>query len=77
MKNNSSALFFNSSRPLKRSRSLFCMTLCGSAEVTFKINFRSLEVDGCDVLQVCAPLPHHSLRGGKLSVGSGIGRPSQ
>ena len=59
-----------------RSRSYFCMTLCSSAEVTFKNNFESLEVDGYYVsLGVFISFSSHS--GGGDSVGSAIGRPSQ
>jgi hypothetical protein len=32
-----------------RSESFLCVVLCGSAEVTFRKNYRSLEVDGCGV----------------------------
>jgi hypothetical protein len=46
---NSSALFCHSSRSLMRSESPFCVILCGSAEVTFGKNSKSLEVAGCGV----------------------------
>jgi hypothetical protein len=43
---NNSALFFNSSTSLIRSERSFCVILCGAAEVTFRKNSGSLEVDG-------------------------------
>ena len=45
---NSSALF-NSCKALIRSKSSFSMLLCGSPEVMFRKNYRSLEADGCSV----------------------------
>jgi hypothetical protein len=41
-----SALFFESSRSPMRSERSLCVILCGSVEVTFRKNSRSLEVDG-------------------------------
>jgi hypothetical protein len=73
---NSSALFFDSSRSLMRSESYFCLILCGSSEVRFKNNSRSLEVDGCGVSTVVFSSSSSQSRE-KLSGSSRIVRPSQ
>jgi hypothetical protein len=49
LEDNSSALFLNSCRVLMTSKSSFSMILCGSPEVMFRKNYRSLEADGSGV----------------------------
>jgi hypothetical protein len=63
-------------RSLMRSETSFCVIVCAWAEVTFKKNSKSLEVDGCGVSTgVSSSSSSHSRE--KLSEGSGISRPSQ
>ena len=76
LEDNSSALFFDSCRALMRSKISFDVVLCGSPEVTFRKNYRSIEADCCGVFS-CVFSSSRLYRGMCPGEGgSGLGTPS-